>query len=156
MQSWSEVLREMVLLPSAYTLITAEVGLNTRITKAIRIDYTAVYNRSISTIAHSDTSTIDLLKQRGDIDFIIAQKVICRIGAEHLLNTAITGTNRNTLFVDASLRIKHKRVEYSVEARNVLNNSVFINATNSNSMDYLYSYALRRASVVFKVRFSFK
>lgn len=69
---------------------------------------------------------------------------------------AISGANRNTLFVDASLRIKHKRVEYSVEARNVLNNSVFINATNSNSMDYLYSYALRRASVVFKVRFSFK
>lgn len=156
MQSWSEVLREMALLPSAYSLITAEVGLNTRITKAIRIDYTAVYNRSISTIAHSDTSTIDLLKQRGDIDFIIAQKVICRIGAEHLLNTAISGANRNTLFVDASLRIKHRRVEYSVEARNVLNNSVFINATNSNSMDYLYSYALRRASVVFKVRFSFK
>ena len=69
---------------------------------------------------------------------------------------AISGANRNTLFVDASLRIKHKCVEYSVEARNVLNNSVFINATNSNSMDYLYSYALRRASIVFKVRFSFK
>lgn len=69
---------------------------------------------------------------------------------------AISSTNRNTLCVDASLRIKHKCVEYSVEVRNVLNNSVFINATNSNSMDYLYSYALRRASVVFKVRFSFK
>ena len=99
---------------------------------------------------------INLFRQRGDIDFIIAQKVVCRIGAEHFLNTAIEGKNRNTVFVDASIRVKFKRMEYSVEARNILNNNMFVNVSNSNNIGYTYSYALRPASVVFKVKFSFR
>lgn len=156
MQSWSEVLRESILMSSIYQLITAELGFNTRITKAVRIDYNALYNRSISTIGSDKPSAINLFRQRGDIDFIIAQKVVCRIGAEHFLNTSIEGKNRNTVFVDASIRVKHKRMEYSVEARNILNNDMFVNVSNSNNIGYTYSYALRPASVVFKVKFSFR
>ena len=156
MQSWSDLLRESVIMPSQYSLITAELGFNTRITKAVRVDYKAMYNRSMSTIANDTPPAINLFKQSADIDFIIAQRVICRIGAEHFLNSAIEGGSRNTIFVDASIRFKHKRMEYSVEARNILNNSMFMNASNSNSMDYVYSYSLRPASVIFKVKFSFR
>lgn len=156
MQSWSDLLRESVIIPSEYSLITAELGLNTRITKAVRVEYKAMYNRSMSTISNDTQTAINLFKQSADIDFIIAQRVICRIGAEHFLNSAIEGKSRNTIFVDASIRFKHKRMEYSVEMRNILNNSVFVNASNSNSMDYVYSYSLRPASVIFKVKFSFR
>lgn len=156
MRSWSEILRESTLVPSTYQLITAKLNLNTRITKAVRVDYSSQYNRSISVIGDQAHSAIDLLKQSANVDFIIAERVICRVGAEHFLNSAISGKSRNTIFIDASVRVKHKRMEYSIEAHNILNNTSFANASNSNSMSHIYSYSLRPASVVFRVKFSLK
>ncbi len=156
MRSWSEILRESTLVPSTYQLITAKLNLNTRITKAIRVDYSSQYNRSISVIGDGTHSAIDLLKQSANIDFIIAERVICRVGAEHFLNSAINGKSRNTIFVDASVRVKHKRMEYAIEAHNILNNTSFANASNSNSMSHIYTHSLRPASVVFRVKFSLK
>ena len=156
MQLWSEILREGCLIPSEYGLITSELSLNTRITKSVRVDYNALYNRSLSTIGNDAQSTIHLLSQRASIDFIIAERVICRVGAEHFLNSTIESKSRNTVFVDASVRVKHKRMEYAIEAHNLLNNSSFANASNSNSMSYAYTYTLRPASIVFRVKFSLK
>ncbi len=156
MRSWSEILRESTLVPSIYQLITAELNLNTRITKAVRVDYSSQYNRSISAIGNEAHSAIDLLKQSANVDFIIAERVICRAGAEHFLNSAISGKSRNTIFIDASIRVKHKRMEYAIEAHNILNNTSFANASNSNSISHIYTYSLRPASVVFRVKFSLK
>lgn len=156
MQLWSEILREGYLIPSEYGLITSELSLNTRITKAVRVDYNALYNRSISTMGDGAQSAINLLRQRTSVDFIIAERAICRVGAEHFLNSAIEGKSRNTVFIDASLRVKHKRMEYAIEAHNLLNNASFANASNSNSMSYAYTYSLRPASIVFQVKFSLK
>ncbi len=156
MQLWSEILREGCLIPSEYGLITSELNLNTRITKAVRVDYNALYNRSLSTIGDGAQFAINLLRQRASVDFIIAERVICRVGAEHFLNSAIEGKSRNTVFIDASLRVKHKRMEYAIEAHNLLNNASFANASNSNSMSYAYTYSLRPASIVLHVKFSLK
>lgn len=156
MRSWSEILRESTLVPSTYQLITAKLNLNTRITKAVRVDYSSQYNRSISAIGDESHSAIDLLKQSANVDFIIAERVICRVGAEHFLNSAISGKSRNTIFIDASVRVKHKRMEYAIEAHNILNNTSFANASNSNSLSHIYTYSLRPASVVFRVKFSLK
>ena len=156
MRSWSEILRESTLVPSTYQLITAKLNLNTRITKAVRVDYSSQYNRSISAIGNEAHSAIDLLKQSANVDLIIAERVICRVGAEHFLNSAISGKSRNTIFIDASIRVKHKRMEYAIEAHNILNNTSFANASNSNSMSHTYTYSLRPASVVFRVKFSLK
>lgn len=155
-QNWSQLLRDDVLLLSDYRMLNGELKLNTRFTRAVRLDYVAAYNRGISYIDDKRLSTIDIFKHRADLDFIIAKKVICRLGAEHYLNTSIEGRSRNAVFVDASLRLKTKRVEYSVEARNILNNRVFTNATNSDITGYVYSYELRPASIVLKVKFSFR
>lgn len=155
-QNWSQVLRDDVPLLSDYRMLNGELKLNTRFTRAVRLDYVAAYNRGVSYIDGERLSVIDLFKQRADLDFIIAERVICRLGAEHYLNTSVGGRSRNAVFVDASLRLKTKRVEYSIEARNILNNRVFVNATNSDITRYVYSYELRPASIVLKVKFSFR
>ena len=155
-QTWSQLLRDNELILSDYRMLNGELKLNTRFTRAVRLDYVAAYNRGISYIDDEQLSAIDIFKQRADLDFIIAEKVICRLGAEHYLNTSIEGRSRNTLFVDASVRLKAKRVEYSIEARNILNNRVFVNTTNNDITGYVYSYELRPASIVFKIKFSLK
>ena len=155
-QTWSQLLRDNELILSDYRMLNGELKLNTRFTRAVRLDYVAAYNRGISYIDDEQLSAIDIFKQRADLDFIIAEKVICRLGAEHYLNTSIEGRSRNALFVDASVRLKAKRVEYSIEARNILNNRVFVNTTNNDITGYVYSYELRPASIVFKIKFSLK
>ena len=155
-QTWSQLLRDNELILSDYRILNGELTLNTRFTRAVRLDYVAAYNRGISYIDDEQLSAIDIFKQRADLDFIIAEKVICRLGAEHYLNTSIEGRSRNALFVDASVRLKAKRVEYSIEARNILNNRVFVNTTNNDITGYIYSYELRPASIVFKIKFSLK
>lgn len=155
-QSWSQLLRDNELILSDYRMLNGELKLNTRFTRAVRLDYVAAYNRGISYIDDEQLSAIDIFKQRADLDFIIAEKVICRLCAEHYLNTSIEGRSRNALFVDASVRLKAKRVEYSIEARNILNNRVFVNTTNNDITGYVYSYELRPASIVFKIKFSLK
>lgn len=155
-QSWSQVLFDNVLLSSDCRMLNGELKLNTRFTRAVRLDYVAAYNRGVSYVDDERLSAIDVFKQRADLDLIIAEKVICRIGAEHYLNTSIEGSSRNTVFVDASVKLKTKRIEYSIEAHNILNNKVFANATNSDITGYVYSYELRPASIVFKVKFNFR
>lgn len=155
-QSWSQVLCDNVLLSSDYRMLNGELKLNTRFTRAVRLDYVAAYNRGVSYVDDERLSAIDVFKQRADLDLIIAEKVICRLGAEHYLNTSIEGSSRNRVFVDASVRLKTKRIEYSIEAHNILNNRVFANATNSDITGYVYSYELRPASIVFKVKFNFR
>ncbi len=155
-QTWSQLLRDNELILSDYRMLNGELKLNTRFTRAVRLDYVAAYNRGISYIDDEQLSAIDIFKQRADLDFIIAEKVICRLSAEHYLNTSIEGRSRNALFVDASVRLKAKRVEYSIEARNILNNRVFVNTTNNDITGYVYSYELRPASIVFKIKFSLK
>ena len=155
-QSWSQVLRDNVLLSSDYRMLNGELKLNTRFTRAVRLDYVAAYNRGVSYVDDERLSAIDVFKQRADLDLIIAEKVICRLGAEHYLNTSIEGSSRNTVFIDASIRLKTKRIEYSIEAHNILNNRVFANATNSDITGYVYSYELRPASIVFIVKFNFR
>ena len=155
-QSWSQLLRDNELILSDYRMLNGELKLNTRFTRAVRLDYVAAYNKGISYIDGEQLSAIHIFKQRANLDLTIAEKVICRLGAEHYLNTSIEGSSRNMVFVDASVRLKTKRIEYSIEACNILNNRVFTNVTNSDITGYVYSYELRPTSIVFKIKFSLK
>ena len=59
-------------------------------------------------------------------------------------------------FLDASLTYKSRRVEYSVEGRNLADVGTFRSASQSDITDYLYTYRLRPASVLFKIKFSLR
>ena len=97
-----------------------------------------------------------MLRQHAALDFIIRKKFICRIGGEHFYNAAIGGRDRNMFFLDASLSYKSKRVEYMLEGRNLLDTGTFRSISQSDITDYVYSYKLRPASVMFKIKFSLK
>ncbi len=155
-QSWNEVLRQGELLPTRYDRITAGLSFNTRFTQAVRLDYGGDYTRSESTAGAETLPPIDILRQHAAVDFIIRKKFICRIGGEHYYNAAIGGADRNMFFLDASLTYKGKRIEYMLEGRNLLDVGTFRSASQSDITDYVYSYKLRPAAVIFKIKFSLK
>lgn len=155
-RSWNEVLRQRELLPTRYDRATAGLSFNTRFTQAVRLDYGGDYTRSESTAGTEILPPIDILRQHATVDFIIRKKFICRIGGEHCYNAAIGGRDRNMFFLDASLSYKSKRVEYILEGRNLLDTGTFRSVSQSDITDYVYSYKLRPASVMFKIKFSLK
>ena len=155
-QSWNEVLRQGELLLTRYDRATAGLSFNTRFTQAVRFDYGGEYSRSESRAGSEKLRPIDMLRQHAALDFIIRKKFICRIGGEHFYNAAIGGRDRNMFFLDASLSYKSKRVEYMLEGRNLLDTGTFRSISQSDITDYVYSYKLRPASVMFKIKFSLK
>ena len=59
-------------------------------------------------------------------------------------------------FLDAALTYKSRRVEYMLEARNLLDTGSFRSVSQSDITDYAYTYKLRPAAVIFKIKFSLK
>ena len=156
-RSRSDVLRQGEIMQTTYDMATAGGGFSTRFTQAVRLEYNAEYSRNQSHIrGGSNLDPIDMLRQDAAVNFTVKRKFICRVGAEHYYNAAIEGPDRNMFFLDASLSYKTKRMEYSIEARNLMDTGVFRSAAYSDITGYVYSYRLRPASVMFKIKFSLR
>lgn len=156
-RSWTEVLRQGELMQTSYDNASASFGFSTRFTAAVRLDYNVDYSRSRSRIEGSDAlDPIDVVQQEATANFIIRKKLICRIGCNHYYNAAIGGADRNMFFLDAGLVYKTKRMEYELAARNLLDTGLFRSAAYSDITNYVYSYRLRPASVLFKIKFSLR
>ena len=97
-----------------------------------------------------------MVRQDAAVNFTIRKRWICRVGGEYYYNGAVGGADRTMFFLDAGLSYRTRRMEYSVEARNLLDTGLFRSATQSDITDYVYSYRLRPAAVLFKVKFSLR
>lgn len=156
-RSWQDVLRQDVLVPTSYDMAMAGLDISTHFTNAIHLNYRADYTRSQSRIKSSKPfDPIDRLSQRADINFIIRKHLICRVGGEHYYNTAIGGADRSMFFLDASLSYKGRRMEYSLEGRNLLDTGSFNSSSQSDITHYIQTYTLRPAAVIFKIKFSLR
>lgn len=143
-------------MPTRYDMAAAGLGFDTQFTNAVRMNYTAEYRRYMSRIDGGALDPIDVLRQNVAVNFIIRKRWICRIGGEHYYNAAIGGADRHMFFLDASLAWKTERMEYSLEARNLTDIGTFRSAAQSDITDYVYSYRLRPASVMFTIKFSLR
>ena len=153
----NEIIRQQELMQTTNEMITAKFGFNTRFTQALRLDYQGEYHNSVSHIdGIGKLDPIDRVTQEATVSVIIKKKLICEIGGIHYYNDAISSMDRNMFFVDASLSYKTKKIEYSLEARNLLDTGKFRSASTSDITNYIYSYDLRPASIIFKIKFSLR
>ena len=154
--SSTEVLRQEVLMPLQSEMTTLGASVNTRFSKALRLNYTADYVSSRSRVDGRSLSPIERVQQTATLDLIIRNKLICRVGGEHYFNSAIGGDDRNMFFLDAGITYKSKRVDYVLDMRNLMDVSSFSSASQSDITDYMYTYRLCPASVMFTVKFSLR
>lgn len=156
-RSWAEVLRQGKVMQTTYDLATVSFGFASQFTQAVRLDYDVEYSRSRSNIEGGDQlEPIDVVQQEATMNFIIKKKFICRVGCDYYYNAGVGGADRNMFFLDAGLEYNIGRMAYSIEARNLLDTRVFNSASYSDITSYVYSYKLRPASVMFKVKFSLR
>ena len=118
------------------------------------LDYTISFLRNrISLEDLESAAPIRQIKQEGTLSFIIGQKAVVTINGEHYYNESITEGSRNIFFLHAKAQLNHKRMKYSVNLRNLLGQENFYIARYSDAMQYVYTYSLRKPSVMFTIEF---
>ncbi len=153
-RSQNKQLRQGKLMQTRFNKTNVGFRFDSHFAKTVRLSYESKYFRYRSHIKDEERlPPINVLTQNAAIYFIMKKNFICRLGGEHYYNTAVYGNDRNMFFIDGSFSYKQKRIEYSLEAQNLLNTSVFHSAVYNDITHYSYSYHIREASVMFKIKF---
>ena len=156
-RSWYEYLRQGILLPVRRDYIKAGADVSAKFWKKVLLNYYAQYSQSVSEISNLEKMPdIRTLNQALSIYFVMSDKWVFSFGGNHFYNNSVSGNNRNSVFLNTSLSFRHKRFEYMVEGKNLLNNDSFSSIKYSETGSYAYTYALRPVSVEAKVRFSIR
>ena len=82
-----------------------------------------------------------------------AESVFLKVGGEHYYNDAVSG-DRSMFFLDASLSWRTKRLELTLECRNLLGTDTYSSAVYSDITTYVYTYRLRPLAALLKLRFT--
>lgn len=159
-RNYMDVLRQGTIMNTATWSLPIGLEVSSRLAANAFLEYYAKYVRNGSEILSSDNEQIDALKainalhQRLRLDFVFFKRLTFKICGEHYLNDAISSGSRNIFFLDASLKLKAKKIEYILEGRNLLDNNFYSQRSWSDITNYQYNYLLRPVSVMFKIRFS--
>lgn len=155
-RSWSGIIRQGVRLDSRSDIFTASLGLNTRFTRWLTLDYSAAYSRSETAVESLGyTDPIDNIKQEGELLFSFGRGVTLSVDCEHYYNGSLQPRHRNMVFLGAELSVKTRHLTYALKGRNLLNTASYSSAYTSDITDYVYSYALRPPALIATVRYNF-
>ncbi len=155
-RSHSQLWRDGEIMPARFDLASARAAFSTRFTRAIRLDCEAEWGRSENRIGSTALKPIDTAIQQATLGFIIARKVNLSITGQHYYNSAIAHGDRSMFFADIDLSYRTKRVEYSLCARNLFDTGTFRSASYGDDFSLVYSYRLRPASVMLRIKFSLR
>jgi hypothetical protein len=155
-QSWLDVLRQGDIMKVRTESMPLGLTLSTRFSKNLFMDYAVNYARSRSVIKgqEGDTDPINSLNQKLDLTATLFKKVSFTASGEHFFNDAVSSGDKSMFFLDARLAFTAKAIEYSIECRNLLNTRSYNYRIYSDITNYQFSYRLRPASILFKIRFS--
>ncbi|MGN1221210.1 MAG: hypothetical protein ACI4TU_09740 [Candidatus Cryptobacteroides sp.] len=155
-----DVLRQGTITNTSTWSLPVGLEVSSRLAVNALLEYYAKYVRSGSEILGENNEQTDALKainalhQRLCLDFVFFKRITLKISGEHYLNDAISSGSRNIFFLDASLKLKAKKIEYILEGRNLLDNNFYNQRSWSDMTNYQYNYLLRPVTVMFKIRFN--
>lgn len=154
-RSWNDILRQNELMKVSFEYIRVGAGANIRFCPTVLLDYNVNYSQNRNYIkTEKELAPIKMVQQDATLSFVIARKTVLSISGEHYYNETIKEGNRNMFFLDAKVSHRHKQIEYSLEARNLLSKRNFFFAQYDDATNYAYTYRLRPPSVMFSIRFS--
>lgn len=151
------LLRQTEIMQSTSRHIKSGLAFITRFSPYLRFDYEGTYQRTKSQINLKSNflSPIHTVKQVAAVNLILSHKYIFKIAGEHYYNNSSQSNHRSCFFSDLSFFYNAHRVEYSVEARNILNTRSFYTISYADVTKYAYTSGIRPCSVLFKIKFNF-
>jgi hypothetical protein len=99
---------------------------------------------------------IKTASQNGRINFYITRALTLNMMMEHQYNSSIIVGDRYIFFADASLKFKHKQFDIELGYNNIFNTKHYVSARYNDINTYYYTYELRPANLLLKIRFKLK
>ena len=152
----NEVLIENEILDSRYKGYGFSTSFNTLPISQVGLNYSLAWNESHNYIEKrsSDFPKIRNVSHNGRFDYYPHKKLTFTLNIEHQYNSA--ANVRYSTFADAKTVYKHRGLEYELEYNNIFNRKQYISTVYNSVNTFYYSYNLRPASVLAKVRFKIK
>ena len=153
-RTWSSLYRQYELYQSEMDNISGTLALSSRFCDWAGMDYgvSASRSRSVTDIGGAQPP-IHSLRQSAALSLSFAESVFLKVGGEHYYNDAVSG-DRSMFFLDASLSWRTKRIELTLECRNLLGTDTYSSAVYSDITTYVYTYRLRPLAALLKIRFT--
>lgn len=153
-RTWSSLYRQHELYQSEMDNISGALAFSSSFCDWAAMDYgvSASRSRSMTDIGGAQPP-IHSLRQNAALNLSFAESVLLRIGGEHYYNDAVSG-GRSMFFLDASISWRTKRLELTLECRNLLGTDTYSSAVYSDITTYVYTYRLRPLTALLKIRFT--
>lgn len=152
---WNDILRQDRLMKVSLENISAGMGANVRFSPSVLLDYHLTFAQNRNRMeTEEEPEPIRRIQQNATFSMIIRKKTVISIGGEHYYNSTIQEGSRNMFFADAKIKYQHKRMEYSLEARNLFAKHYFFTAHYDDATGYEYTYRLRSPNVMFHISFN--
>jgi len=131
------------------------VSINTKVQRWANLSYRLEHTQSLNSVANENISfaPIRTYLQRAQLNLFPIKNLTMNFSWEYFYNSAITSGSRNMSFGDINIRYKLPKVEFIFDYTNLFNTKEYISASYSNTSAYYYSYMLRPAEMILKVRF---
>jgi outer membrane receptor protein involved in Fe transport len=117
------------------------------------INYSLSWNQSQSyTVERPERfPAIRSASQNAQVNVFPHKTLTVNFNVEYRYNNA--ASNRYTTFADAGIKFKNNRWDLELALNNLFNAKQYVSASYSDVSAYYYSYDLRPASVLLKIRF---
>jgi hypothetical protein len=97
---------------------------------------------------------IRITSQSAQINVFPHKTLTVNFNIEHQYNSA--ANDRYTTFADGGIKFKYKQWDWELAANNLFNSKQYVSVSYSDISAYYYTYNLRPASLLLKVRFKLK
>lgn len=155
-ESHYQYLRQEHLMPVTRRMLSGNWGLDTRIGQILLISYSGVFTASQSLFDASSTADIKAMNQQMTASLLLGNHLIAKSSFRHYYNDRNEGAQKHLGFIDAGLSYRSGRVEYALDAINLLNTKTYASTVFSANTIYSNIYELRPLSVLLSVRFSLR
>ncbi|MCL2502190.1 MAG: carboxypeptidase-like regulatory domain-containing protein [Bacteroidales bacterium] len=134
------------------------VSINTKIQRWANISYRLEHAQSRNKVENNNSrfAPISTYLQRAQLNLFPIKDLTLNLSWEYFYNSAIASGSRNMSFGDVNIRYKLPKAEIIFDYTNLFNTKEYISASYSNTSTYYYSYMLRPAELMLKVRFKLK
>lgn len=141
-----------------YQYISVSPNFTTRFKGFANINYTLNIAWSKSKIESNkeDLPNIRTLSQKINLNLFPIKKLTATVSCENFYNNAIQSGSRSMWFGDIAVKYKLKEIELSLDYTNIFNTKKYVSTSYSDIGRYYYSYNLRPAEILFKVRFKLR
>lgn len=152
----SDILVQKEIFNSNYEGYGAGVSVNALPVSLVGLQYSLSWNQGQNYVIGNSSyfPKIQTTTQVGQLNIYPTKQLTVSTNIEHQYNN--TASDKNTTFADIEIKYRYKSIDYELGFNNIFNAKQYISTSYNSINTYSYSYNLRPASVLLKLRLKLK